>query len=209
MDLLTSQILEIRYKPIPKLLDYRGALVEAIANHMELPQWKIIENRIDIYDDDNTKHAFVSYRNAGFVVNDADTKNYFSDQAVKLFLYLHRLPGFEEKPFVERIGIRTRFCKPYGGTFESLLENYSKKYMGVTDQAAKILNGKLADIGGSVNYSSGQGNYNIGSGPMKSEQIRNFVDTEKEIPEVGLFFDIDYWIMPRKELGSEDIPQNI
>ncbi len=47
---LNAHTLEVRYKPNPKILDYRGTWAELISNHMNLSEWKIIENRIDIYD---------------------------------------------------------------------------------------------------------------------------------------------------------------
>jgi hypothetical protein len=47
---LNEHVLEVRYKPNPKVLDYRGTWAESISDHMKLPEWRIVENRIDIYD---------------------------------------------------------------------------------------------------------------------------------------------------------------
>ena len=93
---LNEHVLEVRYKPNPKVLDYRGAWAESISDHMNLPEWRIVENRIDIYDKKNKDHAFVGFRNAGFVAHDTPTKNYFSDKAVKFLKHLFSFEGFEK-----------------------------------------------------------------------------------------------------------------
>ena len=122
---LNEHILEVRYKPNPKILDYRGSWAEAISDYMTLSEWRILENRIDIYDKENKDHAFVGFRNSGFVAHDTPTKHYFPDKAVRFFKYLLSLDGFEKSPYVERIGVRSKFCKEYEGSFDELRDKYT------------------------------------------------------------------------------------
>ena len=77
---INEYTLEIRYRPNPKILDFRGSWAEAISAHMKLPEWSILENRVDIYDDKTKERAFVGFRNAGYVAQDTPTRNYFADK---------------------------------------------------------------------------------------------------------------------------------
>lgn len=206
---LNEHILELRYKPNPKVLDYRGSWAEAISDHMKLPKWRIVENRIDIYNEENRDHAFVGFRNAGFVAYNTSTKNYFPDKAVKFFKYLFTLTGFEKKPYVERIGVRSKFCRKHEGSFDELREKYVSNYLSLTDSAKKIIDAKLLDIGGPLNFADKYGNFNTMSGPMTDEQMPQFFEGAKEFPTVGLYFDIDYWLMPKKEVDEQEIIKHI
>ena len=64
---LNEQIVEIRYQPNAKVLDWRGRWAETMAAKLELPHWRIVDNRLDIHDKDEDRHCFISFRNAGFV----------------------------------------------------------------------------------------------------------------------------------------------
>jgi hypothetical protein len=58
---LSETVLEIRYRPNARVLDHRGAWAEIISAHMSLPQWNIVENRVDIHSKDKSQHVFVSF----------------------------------------------------------------------------------------------------------------------------------------------------
>lgn len=206
---INEQILEIRYKPNPKVLDYRGSWAEAISDHMKLPEWRILENRIDIFNESNRDRVFVGFKNAGFVTHNAPTKNYFSDKAVKVFRFLFTLTGFDKTPFIERIGVRSKFCKEYEGTFDELREKYVSNYLCLTDKAKKIMDAKLMDIGGQLNFADRYGNFNTMSGPMISAQMAQYFEATEEFSKVGLFFDIDYWLKPEKTMDSQEILKTI
>ena len=42
-------VLEIRYAPNPKTLDYRGTWADMVSKHLEMNEWRIVENRFDTY----------------------------------------------------------------------------------------------------------------------------------------------------------------
>lgn len=206
---LNEYILEIRFKPNSKILDCRGLLAKEISGYMKLPEWRIVENRIDIFDEKQKNHAYVGFRNAGFVTRDAPTKNYFPDQAIKYFKYLLNLQNFEKILYVERIGVRSKFCKQYEGDFNELKEKYITNYLTLTEKAKNIIDSELLDIGGSLNFKDKIGNFNTMSGPMSNEQIIGFFKRDEDeienFPPVGLYFDIDYWDKPKKELNEQEI----
>jgi len=62
---VNEHVLEIRYKPNPKILDLRGTWAEQISLHMDLPHWRIVANRIDAFTEGESIHAFVGFRNGG------------------------------------------------------------------------------------------------------------------------------------------------
>lgn len=209
--IINTHVFEIRYKPNPKILDYRGAWAEVISEHLQLPRWQILENRIDVHNDQTGERAFVGFRNAGYIVHNSHTKNYFSDKASKFIKLLGTLNGFEKTPFVERIGVRSKFCKAYGGSFDDLRKRYLERYLNISESAQKILDARVIDIGGHVNFADKNGNFNTMSGPMEQKQMGQFFDQEyvENLPDIGLFFDIDYWLTPKKQENSNDIVSQI
>ena len=209
MNEINEHILEIRYKANPKILDFRGTWAEGILNHMDLKHWRIVENRVDVYNDNSSLHAFVGFKSAGFAAQDTDTKNFFSDKAVKFFRYLFSLDGFGRDIHIIRIGVRSRFAQPYNNGFEDLKNKYSQNYLRLTEEAKKVINAELVDIGGPLNFKDNEGNFNTMSGPMKSEQLQNFFDNRKNLPEVSFYYDIDYWITPDKVLNEREIIRKV
>lgn len=205
MSVINEHILEVRYKANPKILDFRGTWAEGISGHMDFKHWRIVENRVDVYNDDSSLHAFVGFKSAGFVAKDTETKNFFSDKAVKFFKYLFSLDGFGKDIHTRRIGVRSRFAQEYNDPFEDLLAKYSQNYLGLTDKAQKEINAELIDIGGPLNFKDANGNFNTMSGPMQTEQLQAYFDNRNDLPEVSFYYDIDYWITPDKVLGGKEI----
>ena len=71
------------------------------------------------------------------------------------------------------------------------------------------LGAKLLDIGGNLNFVDKFGNFNTVSGPMAQEQMNQYFDWKEDLPVVGLYYDIDYWLKPRKELAEAETLRNI
>ena len=208
---INEHVFEIRYKPNSKILDYRGTWAEMISEHMQFPEWRILENRIDVYDKAGNNHAFVGFRNSGFLCSDSPTRNYFYDQAIKLFSYISKLDGFESELLIERIGVRSKFCTNFEKGFEELKNLFASKYIKLTPEAEKAINAKLVDIGSPLNFADSLGNFNTMTGPMEKGQIVQFFNGRKEldVPAVGLYFDIDYFLKPNKKMKADEINKNI
>ena len=204
---VSEHILEIRYKANPKVLDYRGTWAELVSDHMGLAHWRIIENRIDIFDVEKKNRAFVGFNNAGLVARNTPTANFFPDQARKLFKFLFTLEGFDKNPFVTRIGVRSRVGTPFSGSFDDLVTRFSSRYLGLTSDARKALDAELIDIGAPLNFKDKHGNFNTSSGPMPKSQIIKFFKFEDEdnLPDVGLYIDIDYWLKPEKTVADKKL----
>lgn len=209
---LNEYILEIRHKPNSKFIDCRGSWAEKISNHMGLSEWGIVANRIDIYDQNSANRAFVSYRNIGFVSRDVPTISYFPGQAIKYIKYLFTLENFQSNPYIERIGVRAKFCREFKGNHEELTQKYMNNYLNLTKKAKKVLNSKIIDIGGAFNLADEYGNFNTKSGPMVYGQlikIFNRSTGDKQVPKIGLYYDIDYWVKPGKYMHERDIINHI
>ncbi|MGP8247062.1 MAG: hypothetical protein ACLQVN_21405 [Bryobacteraceae bacterium] len=202
-------VFEIRYTANAKILDNRGRWASEIAAQMSLPHWLIVENRLDIFDENEKTRCFVGFRNSGFVANTPPTTNYFTDQCVKFAKHLMNLRDFQNPLPVERLGVRSRFLTPFNGTMEELVGRYKTRYYGVTREAEEALNGKLIDIGSALNFVDRLGNFNTFGGPMAEEQSKGFFPNGEGFPAVGLYFDIDYWVRPNKEMTAEDITKTI
>lgn len=208
-DTLNTHLMEIRYKPNSKMLDYRGAWADAITGVMDYQHWRVDQNRIDVWDELKLHTAFVAFRNAGFAVKNAHTNHYFPDHAEKFMKVLFQLEGFDPKPFIDRVGVRSKFCVPFDGTFNDLLELYSSKFVILTGPAKDTLNAKLMDIGSPLVLEDEIAKINFMGGPMTAQQIGHFFELSSnegvDPPEVGLVFDIDYWCEPKVEMAEKEL----
>jgi len=208
---VNEHVLEIRYKPNPKILDLRGTWAEQVSLHMDLPHWRIVENRIDVFTEGESIHAFIGFRNGGMTALDTPTKNFFPDQATKLLRFLFSLDAFGDPLFVERLGVRSKFCTPFSGEFDELKERYSTRYLSLTEKARQAIGEKvkLIDIGGPLNFADHLGNFNTMSGPMPREQFSGFFKRKEGFPKVGLFLDIDYWLRPNESIAGKKLIKEI
>lgn len=200
---------EIRYKSNPKVLDLRGSWAEKVSEYMELPHWRIEENRIDIYDKDSKNRVFIGFKNSGFVSSDVPTSNYFPDKSIKFFKFVLELDGFNAPIIVNRIGLRLQSYSAFKGTFEELLRRYSSKFLNMNENAKKIFDAKLVDIGGPLSFVNKHGNFYTMSGPMNDVQASQLLNRKDKLPKVGLYFDIDYWQKPNKKIGNVKILKQI
>ncbi len=206
---LNEHTLEVRYKPNPKILDSRGKWAEIFSTKLSLPEWTILENRFDVHDKQRKETVFVGFRNAGYVCIDSPTRNYFPDKAVKLFRLLLTLEGFDNPLWVERIGVRSKFITSHPKGFDDLKDRYATRYLVLTEKAKEAISAKLVDIGGPLNFADKFGNFNTSSGPMAKDQIKDFIPQRAEYPDTGLYYDIDYWQRPNKELNESEITRLI
>lgn len=202
-------ILEIRYRPNAKILDYRGTWAEMAAKHMDMTEWRIVENRFDIHDKDMSRRGFVSYKNAGFIMRNSTLIDFFPNQANKFLRFMFTQRPFGNQLMVERIGLRSRFATEFSGEFSELLARYVEHLLTLTPKAREIINAELIDIGGPLDFKTAHGNINTVSGPMGKNQLKEFFKFEENPPDVAFFFDADYWIRPEKEMQSKDILETV
>ncbi|HEX9666350.1 MAG TPA: hypothetical protein VGA95_07285 [Thermodesulfobacteriota bacterium] len=206
---INEHIFEIRYKPNAKILDHRGVWAESLSKHLELSEWLIVENRVDVHDKENKLRVFVGFSNAGCVCFTSPTATFFPDKVVKFFRFVLGFDGFINPLFVQRIGIRSKFCTSFGGSFDELRDRYASRYLVPTKELITAYEAKLIDIGGPLNFADKHGNFNTMSGPMPKDQIKEFFSQKTDFPEVGFYFDIDYWLKPNAVMEDKEIVNKI
>jgi hypothetical protein len=174
---------------------------------MELPQWQIVENRLDVFETKRTRAGFLSFRNFGFVALDTPNKNYFAEQAAKFVRTVFSLDQFGHRQAVTRIGVRSRFCDPYEGSFDQLRDRFTARYVSVQSSAQQAVgaSAELIDVGAPLNYRDHLGKFHTLCGPMIADEFKKYFQKKDGFPPVGLFYDIDYFKEPNAELRAEEV----
>lgn len=209
--IVSEDVVEIRYIPNPRMLDYRGTWAKKLIGELQLKYWVISEHRIDLYDDENvakaTINAFASHRNAGLVMRNVNNPETAAETSAKLVRTLFEDKAFGNQVTIERLGVRSRAGLSFAGPFEDLLKLYSSRFLRVTDSAKQLfasLNMSIKDIGGPLDFAVSNGEIQTNSGPMVKEQLANFFSFQpkEKLPEVALFVDLDYSDKPNKEMAA-------
>jgi hypothetical protein len=207
-NLISEHVLEIRYKPDPRILDYRGELALSISNEMKLPKWRIGQNRVDVYEEGELTRVFVSFRNAGVVIRNPSLGDFFPNQSNKFLRFVFtRKPFSRDNTFVQRLGVKSRYAISSQMSFEELLERYMNSVLSLTPEALSAFDAKVIDIGMPLNFSTQIGKINSISGPMEKEQLSSFFKFQKSenLPDVALYLEFDYWLRPEKAMSLKKI----
>lgn len=205
---INEYLIEIRYKANPRVLDYRGVIAEDVKQILKFNHWHISPNRVDITDDkefaSNEFHnqAFISHINFGYTSRNCSTPQQFTDNAIKFFRYLFDKSWFGQSIYVNRLGVRSRIAFPTRINFEELLSLYSSRIITVSDSVNKLLSAEIIDIASPLVLKTNLGKVNFNGGPMAKKQLSEFFSFSKNFPDVSLFLDFDYWVLP-----EENIPE--
>ncbi len=196
---LNEQVLEIRFKPEARMLDHRGIWAEQLQRQFELSEWLIAENRLDVYAKDNSRRLFIAFRNAGCTIRNGDEAS-FVDLAQRFLRFMLRESPFRSMQF-ERVGVLGRFADAYAGSFEDLLHRYTERVYTIAPAASEAFAAELTDIGGSLNFSTARGEIHSATGPMRKKQLLQYFDFAKDAPEVGSYFQFDYFVKPAQPVS--------
>lgn len=186
---VSKHLVEIRYKPAARVLDRRGEITDALVTEL-LNQWNITPNKIDLSSEsDKNIIAFFSYKNLGLVSQSPHDKEFFQEKATQFIK-----TAWPHVPTTEliRVGIRSTFYIASSG-FTETFEGYKSKFLKTTDEELKVFNSNLVDVGFALNFSDGDVKFNIQTGPMEREQAKSFFGDEEELPEAGIYVDIDFF----------------
>lgn len=117
---ISEYVLEFRYRANPKVLDYRGTWAELLSKYMNLENFAITENRVDVFNKDQSMRMFVSFMNSGLILRNNTNHQFFSDKCEKFLRLIFEEKGFGDPIYITRIGVRFRCGFPYKGDFEEL-----------------------------------------------------------------------------------------
>jgi hypothetical protein len=217
LNTINEYILEIRFKPNPKVLDCRGKWAELLASVLNMPHWRISENRIDIYGDkekieEALENSFISFRNAGYVIKNCPSGNHFFKRTKLLIEFLFdRKEAFGKKIHIERIGVRSRFGNEFIGSFNDMLDLYMENYMSPNSNIRTLFDADIIDFGGHLTFKnkSSEVEMTTMTGPMEKEQLKNFFPFVDNPPEPIFYFEIDSFIKPDVELDIFKVQKTV
>ncbi len=202
-------VFEVRCQPNPRVIDLRGKFAGQLSRYMELSEWLIDTNRIDVHSKDEKTRVFVGFRNFGMVLMDNPSHEHFRLQCDKFLRWLFRQTEVGSNLTIERVGVRLRFGVSFGGTFSELRDWIATRYFHIPE-AAKVAIGRdaeLEDMGLLLNWKDDLGTFNTTLGPMVAKELGNQFTRGEENPppEVGLYYDIDYFRKPNREMMGIEI----
>jgi hypothetical protein len=142
---------------------------------------------------------------------DVPSKDYFPDQASKLMRKLLAFGPFGTRVLAERLGIRQKFVTPFNGTFDDLVGRFAGKFFWISEAAKNALgsDATLVDVGAPLNFRDQYGSFNTATGPMRREEMSRFFTKDEPFPEIGLYFDIDYFKKPDAPLDVREVERSI
>ncbi len=201
-----QQLFEIRYRAEPRVLDHRGVWADQLLDLLAVSEWRIDSNRLDVFSKDKRKTVFISYKNAGVVLQNGTEKE-FNEITNKFVGFLFRQSPFRNIA-LERLGILLRYAQKNGGEFEEIVRLYQEKFLTYSPKLLGVFDGRVIDIGTPVILETDLGKINFRSGPMKKEQLKEMFDFEEELPETSIFFESDYFLKSEtvSSMNTKQIP---
>jgi len=196
-DQLSKYVIEFRYRPIASAVDRRGDLADVMTSK-SLTEWVIGKDRVDVFNPERNKAIFVSYQNCGIALEgesgSVDSLLTSVQNAVK------RLP---EQDY-QRFGLRLTSYVKTNRPFSSLLKSFQAKLTqeNFLNKAPKKV--QVDDIALVYDLSAGQEKIHLQVGPMKADQAGGFFSTQEEIPETGVFIDVDIFSQPNPGATFKD-----
>lgn len=191
--MLVEHILEVRHYASGKFLDVRGYVADYIRSTELFPHWQIDENTINFRDDPKQiirDGAFASYKAAGYVVYNPQTKNYFVDKASSYWKKLTKNQHYN-LPDPTRFGARTKVFIPVNKPFDEI---HSLVFDTFYNPLTKELVGDtINDIQFTFNLNANDFNIKISGGPVHSNEVAKYMSfNADEFKSEGIYLDLDY-----------------
>ncbi len=119
----------------------------------------------------------------------------------------------KENPHLLRIGIRVRYINPVKIDFATLLSRFTSRYANAQPDLLRALGDpKLIDACALLNFKDDVGKFNTICGPMARDQSKNMYfphAAKNQLPEVGIYYDVDYFRKPDQEMKWAAVIQAI
>jgi len=190
--MLVEHVLEVRHEALGTFLDVRGQVADYVRRAKFLPHWKIDANVVNFRDEQNTiktEGAFVGYKNAGYVVLNPQTRNFFTDRASAFWRLLLSNPTYH-LPEPTRFGMRTKVFVPSSLAFEQI--NKAMFESMFTEKARDLFGGTEKDLQFTIDLTEAEFNVRVIGGPIhKNEAPQFFQFKDDDLKKCGLFLDID------------------
>jgi hypothetical protein len=192
-DPAVKHLMELRYTPLPGILDKRGQIADALMDDL-FDSWRINKNRVDVFSKENKNIGrFLSYTNLGLGSETPNTSALFIEKAKEL---IKKAWTFTHPQRYSRFGVRTIFYIPQEKSITSLLNLYRKNFLSLSTDQIAAFEGKLIDVGFPLNFveEDEKTKFNVVTGAMKKEQALEFFNNNDLLSDVGIFIDVDYFV---------------
>jgi hypothetical protein len=204
--MLAEQVLEVRYTPSGSFLDVRGYVADYIRESGFLPHWNIEPNVVSFRDKPDMvqkEGAFAGYRNAGYLVYDPETRNFFVDRASAFWRTLQKNQHYKLPP-LERFGARTKVFLPSDKNFEDI--NHSVFQTLYTDKTREVIGGTEIDVQFIIELKDQEFDVRISGGPVHKDEVRKYLSFEsKHFEKAGFFVDLDFY--RKDDLKHDEVPR--
>lgn len=192
--MLAEQIFEVRYTPSGSFLDVRGYVADYVRENGFLPHWQIEANVVNFRDKADKvqkEGAFAGYRNAGYLVYDPETRNFFVDRGSAFWRLLHKNQHYK-LPSIERFGARTKVFLPSELSFEEINARVFRTLY--TDRAREVLGGTETDVQFIVELKEEDFEVRVSGGPIHKNEVSRYLAFQSpHFEKAGLFVDLDYY----------------
>ncbi len=205
---------QLRYKPDLKFYD----LLMSAASQLEIfPHWVTDRLRVQLHDYET--HCSVAIQHDSITYNqDSKAHTLEKDRIAHIVELLP--PALNIKDFV-RFGYRKHYLIPVEMSFETLVGILDIKLFSQQDRLKSILPGRIDDLMYRSNFAKDDDKYHLTIGPVTQKEIPQHIPIDivyhfdpktaqldhqkiiKDYPEVAIFMDIDFFIMPPEGLSGD------
>lgn len=204
--MLSEHSMEVRHAASGSFLDVRGYVADYIRESSLFPHWKIDLNVVNFRDEvDKIKRegAFAGYKNAGYIVLNPETRNYFPDKA-SLFWKTLLKNDYYKVPEISRFGARTKVFLPSDMSFKEVNSIIFNSIY--TEKAREMIKGTETDVQFIIELTEDVFEVRVSGGPIHIDEASNHMSFESDhFKKCGLFLDIDYY--KSKEVSHENVPK--
>ncbi len=201
---IIKHILEVRFQPVPSILDKKGAITESLLNDV-FDTWVVNPTRIDILSTTNKNiTSFVTYSNYGLVSETPNSSDLFLEKAQEL---IKKLWIITPSSRILRFGLRTYQIFPEKRNMDTLVKIYKSKFLSIPEKTLSAFKADLVDVGIALNFTDNSNEkynvqFNMNTGAMLKDQALQFFSNASLLPDVGLFSDTDFFIENQQQLSN-------
>jgi len=205
---VSEHVMEVRYRPSGSFLGVAGKIADYFFDKEVFPHWQIQSNgnRVDFRDAPNEVKkfgAFVTFRNAGYVVFNPDTKNLFVDKALSFWKHALANQDFTI-PKITRFGCRGKVFIQTDAEFLAIRQKFAA--FTITSEARQLAGGDLQDFSVSLEVKDSDFTARVQMGPVKKDEAQKYFSFESDaFGHSGVFLDLDLYtheVANQKEVGE-------
>jgi len=189
METMKRVIVEIQYKATPKFFDCRGQVIESGKKYFQ--NWSVVgNNSVKLTDEKRKITGIATHKNTAVEMLNPDI-SIFQDTSKSFLRNTLEIIDVKPKDFT-RIGVRTFFAKPFSESMDKLVIMFKEKMLRVNEN--NLPSGfKIKDVGFPFVLAFDDKMCNVTVGPMEKYQFTDILQGTTNLPDVGIYLDVDYF----------------